>query len=1056
MLEREFTFDPAHDLIDKRDPYNLVIHQCNGWAQNKRRIMIVCQFVDSRDLKAGEMLGDRGTRLPFINAMKYGNKIARSYAEDKSIPQASYTVINWAACKHLNLGTAQKREMEVAFGERIKKAIKKFRPTHILFSGDEAIHSVFPQIKHPQYKRGWVHQMQVGEEKIKVVSTLDFFRLLDKQGEHANLLGFWCRHFANLVIGRNPHNIADLTPTPKYIKTLDEFTLLMKKLYKASEVAFDTETRNLSVLFNKILTIQFAMDTNPDRGYVVSVDHPLAHWTKEERLHIKRELKKFFSAKKGPMLLTFNGMFDLRVVRQQLRIPIIWHPVWEITFGEHALDENISSLNKVCSMPDEQLKDSSKFGGLRPILCSYGNDFYFRDDTEFGKGDRGNIANIDPQNPDFLMYAAMDVQSLLRIKQEQLRRADRIMLAGKVWRPHYERHMIHQMGWTAHQLSHLKQDGSKISKSYLRTLLSKEGPLRKELRRAIAEFRVYKEVRQANSELLKESGFKAGFLFGAAKAAGNWMFKLSRTPHKAKLFFDILGLQPLSKTKSGNDAIDKEFVAHYRDKNKIVGLYGEYQALTKLLSTYARGWFKRLTTNMDAAKDNHLRPDYSVWAVVTGRLASMGPNLQQIPSRGKLAKIIKKMFVSTPGYLMIRYDYSAHEVRIWSVASGDDALAEAFRAGQKLRQAYIAATTDEERAEIKAQLKTKGDIHIQNVFRFFKQWVDKDHPLRHAIKAVVFGVLYGKSAKTLGIDTKQSDLGAIKGQISTLYEESLKPETDKKRVAEINRLIEELDLKLTALIEEDRTPYAQDIIDKMFKAFPQGATWTEGMQRMAEEEYYVYSPSGRRRFLPAAMTQDQQIVAQQVRRGSNAPIQGFASEIGVRAGREILEAYYDALPQFREWLGLEGTDWDWRVLFNRTVHDANYYSVPYAMVIPFLHMMQYQATYGVTAAFKRDFNIKFTIEPEIEAEIMGANDTEGSAWDWSLNNLMDSLKAALKSQAAAGLLKGTESEVFEQIVKPWRSKKMRGWLQENYPMLDVRDLDTQIRGALKHADKEAA
>uniref|UniRef100_UPI003F68057A hypothetical protein n=1 Tax=Listeria monocytogenes TaxID=1639 RepID=UPI003F68057A len=86
-------------------------------------------------------------------------------------------------------------------------------------------------------------------------------------------------------------------------------------------------------------------------------------------------------------------------------------------------------------------------------------------------------------------------------------------------------------------------------------------------------------------------------------------------------------------------------------------------------------------------------------------------------------------------------------------------------------------------------------------------WVDKDHPLRHAIKAIVFGTLYGKSAKTLGIDTKQSDLGSLKGQISALYEESLKPETDKKRMVEINRMLEELDHKLTALIEEDRTAY---------------------------------------------------------------------------------------------------------------------------------------------------------------------------------------------------------------------------------------------------------
>lgn len=792
------------------------------------------------------------------------------------------------------------------------------------------------------------------------------------------------------------------------------------------------------------------MDTEPDTGYVVSVDHPLAHWTPEERLHIKKGLKRFFSAEEGPMLVGFNSMFDLRVVRQQLKIPIIWHKVWEITFGEHGLDENISALNKVTSIRDTQMDDSSKFGGLRPILCSYGNDFYFH--AKFSKNERVNVGATDPKDPEFQKYGAMDVIALLGMKREQLARADHMEIAGNNFRKYYERHMIHQMGWTAHQLSHLKNDGSKIQKSYLRTLLSADGPLRKELKRAVGEFRVYKEVKQANAAILKESGFKAGFLFGAAKAAGNWMFKLSRTPHKQKLFFDILGLTPLSKTKTGNDAIDKAFVAHYKDKNKIVSLYGEYQALTKLLSTYAKGWFKRLSTQMDAAKDHHLRPDYSVWAVVTGRLASMGPNLQQIPSRGKLAKIIKRMFVGSKGYLMIRYDYSAHEVRIWSVASGDKVLAESFRAGQELRKAYIQDPSPEN----KKAIKEKGDIHILNCLRFFGKLVDKDDPLRQAVKAVVFGVLYGKGAATLGIDTKQGDMDSLKGRISALYDETLKPDTTKERLVEVNKMLEELDFKLNALIEEDREAYAQGIIDKMFQEFKAGARWTEKMQKLAEEEYYVYSPIGRRRFLPAAMTKDRQIVAQQVRRGSNAPIQGFASEIGVRAGREIMEAYYKALPKFRKWLNLDKTAWDLRIKFNRTVHDANYYSVPYEMVIPFLHILQYQATYGVTAAFKRDFNIDFTIEPEIEVEFVGAHDANSSAWDWSLPNLMNTLKQSLKDGDELGILDGTPQEVLDTILKPWKSKTMRHWLQENYPLLGVKELDPQIRGALKMATYEEA
>jgi hypothetical protein len=435
---------------------------------------------------------------------------------------------------------------------------------------------------------------------------------------------------------------------------------------------------------------------------------------------------------------------------------------------------------------------------------------------------------------------------------------------------------------------------------------------------------------------------------------------------------------------------------------------------------------------------------------VTGRLASFGPNLQQIPSRGKLAKIIKRMFVADKGYMLLRYDYSAHEVRIWSIASGDMVLAESFRVGQKLRQQYIAAKTDEERATIKKELKQKGDLHIQNVFRFFGKWVDKDDPLRDAIKAIIFGVLYGKSADTLGVDTKQSDLGKFKGEISKLYDESLKPETEPARMVEINRMMEELDNKLTALVAEDRTEYAQGIIDKMFGEFKKGAAWTNKMQELAEKEYYVYSPIGRRRFLPAAITGARQIVAQQVRRGSNAPIQGFASEIGVKAGRLILEKYYDHLGSFLDFWQLDKNDWEMRVKFARTVHDANYMEVPYEMMLPMFHIAQYMATYGVTKAYKDQFNVEFTVEPEVEFEL-GAHDANSYKIDWSLDGLVNSIKETLRESEELDLLDGTKEDILDVVMYPWKNKKFRSYLQEHFPLLGVSDLDEQIRDAIKLA-----
>ncbi len=38
-----------------------------------------------------------------------------------------------------------------------------------------------------------------------------------------------------------------------------------------------------------------------------------------------------------------------------------------------------------------------------------------------------------------------------------------------------------------------------------------------------------------------------------------------------------------------------------------------------------------------------------------------------------------------------------------------------------------------------SRIKKEGDVHIQNVKRFFGKWVEKSDPLRDAVKAVVFG-----------------------------------------------------------------------------------------------------------------------------------------------------------------------------------------------------------------------------------------------------------------------------------------------------------------------------
>lgn len=130
---------------------------------------------------------------------------------------------------------------------------------------------------------------------------------------------------------------------------------------------------------------------------------------------------------------------------------------------------------------------------------------------------------------------------------------------------------------------------------------------------------------------------------------------------------------------------------------------------------------------------------------------STNPNLQNQPERGEFAKLIKRIFCVPKGEIVIKADFSAHEVRGFGNIALDSKIGQAFESARKaIFRVRLAKKKD--LPEAKAKMATEGDIHIQNVRLFFNQIVDKAHHLRYAIKAVVFGVLYGKQAKALSND----------------------------------------------------------------------------------------------------------------------------------------------------------------------------------------------------------------------------------------------------------------------------------------------------------------
>lgn len=971
MLKEKFTYDYFKE--DKKE-YALALRKDRGWKKSKERVLILLQTVPSDSLKEKDILAKGLVSDTIINSIHYAEKLA----VDRGVRTFSkYAVANFNAYRHLHNKSPQaRREAERDFTERAKALIKTLKPTKVLISGDYAAARLL-NLASPDYAglmRGRVYEV----DKIKYVHTVDLEALLAKKGKSANLLGFYCRHLSYLLEGKHPYSLKKLYPTPKYIGTVEQFDAMLKELKKAKLIAIDTETKNLTVHHNAIYTIQFATELTGDVGYVLPYKHPQTPFSTKEQKYIGERLTAMLgSSLKGKEVVKFNGAFDARIIRQEFDLPILNYDIWEITAGEHDLDENVTSLKDV----------GPAHGGLMATLARYDNDFYIT--ANFSKADRATTGAVAPSDPEFLKYAAMDVVALIAIYKMQQKQASVMKVEGKPYLPIYRKHVLYAMGPTTHQLSHLSQDGSLVDKSYLRHLLSSTSPLREEIKKAADAMRVSKAVQEANHLLLKEAGIKANSLFG--RKAEQWVFMPSKPKHRALLFFEVKGLEPVSQTATGEPAVDKEFLAHYKD-DPDVALYTTWNKTNKLLSTFVRGWYKILNRDEDSLVDSILRPYYTFFGVLTGRLNSAKPNLQQVPSRGSLASIIKRLFIAPKGRILIRYDYSAHEVRGWANIAGDKALAENFKIGQSLRQQWIKDPTE----NTKTELRTKGDLHILNVKRFFNKWIERSDPLRDAIKAVVFGVLYGMSAKTLGEDVGKDE------------------------------------------------NYAQSLIDKMFSEFKRGADWLSRMKKLCADEFYVYSVLGRRRNLYAALTKNRTVVSRQVRMGSNAPIQGMSSEIGVIASRLIMQTYYEEAKALAKYMKL--TKEQVRLHFNRIVHDANYFDTIYEMVLPMIHVLQYESTYGVTKYLEEHFGFPMQVEPEIEIEI-GVQDDRTYAWDWSLPNLIQCLVLTVLDGEELGVLDGTPKEVMDRILRPHRDPKVRKRLQKRFPLLNVTDLEKVITKA---------
>ncbi len=197
-------------------------------------------------------------------------------------------------------------------------------------------------------------------------------------------------------------------------------------------------------------------------------------------------------------------------------------------------------------------------------------------------------------------------------------------------------------------------------------------------------------------------------------------FNINSPKQLGTILFEKLKMPYGKKTKTGYSTA-ADILEKLAPEYPIVSDILEYRQLTKLKSTYADGLAAYI------GRDNRIHSTFNQTITATGRISSTEPNLQNIPVRVELGRLIRKVFIPEEGYVFLDADYSQIELRVLAHMSGDEKLIQAYQEAQ--------------------------DIHRLTASQVFHTPFEEVTDLqRRNAKAVNFGIVYGISSFGLSQD----------------------------------------------------------------------------------------------------------------------------------------------------------------------------------------------------------------------------------------------------------------------------------------------------------------
>jgi len=531
------------------------------------------------------------------------------------------------------------------------------------------------------------------------------------------------------------------------ITDTDRLNSYLKECFDNGIIAIDTETTGLDPIEDKIVGL--CIYTPGQRAAYVPINH--VSYITGDRVNnqlTEEQVGNYCNTwlVSGIKIIMFNAKFDTRVMRNQLNVYI--NCDWDCYLAARLMNENEPSTSLKALHQKYVLNDAEDEFSYEAIF-------------------HGLTFDKMPIDPGYL-YAAHDA-----IITYELYEFQKQYLYYDETEDRTARNGMNGVAWVFNNIEmpcvnvvcDMEDTGVSFDKQYANELSVKYNNLLN-----LKLQGVYDEIDKYSDDIKTWR-----------KTAKNAVkledpINISSSTQVAILLYDILHIENIDGRGTGEPVLKKINIP-------LTNAILEYREVKKLLTTY----IDKLPNVVHS--DGKIHCNFNQYGADTGRMSSSDPNLQNIPSHNKE---IRKMFVASPGYVLLSSDYSQQEPKCLAALckmSGDSQLYDTFMAGKDL-YSDIASVSFEKPYEQCKEFNPDGTTNAEGKER------------RRQAKSILLGSLYGRG------------IASIAEQLACSLEE------------------------------------AQAIKDRVFKGYPAIKQFEDDSLDMAYEFGYVTTVCGRKRRLP--------------------------------------------------------------------------------------------------------------------------------------------------------------------------------------------------------------